>query len=577
MGQTPVHQLPYPELSDPADVPQDIKELAQAIDALIPTVPVIPPGGGGFVNIPVLEVGMPGQNRAGRQLAPADFTNLGLAAPLGLWNLSNLTDASGNNRTLVNKGSVPFGAGINAQAASCAVFAGSTGQALYFDDQGTNDPLRIRTGSWGAWFRTAKRGTAQYVMAKSNAAANVFAYGLGIQAASNGLAVVVSVDGVTPFSFLGSSDVCDDRWHFAVATHDGTNPRLYVDGALEAKGTLAGTLGPAAAPLDIGGFGADNTTAASQPFYGRVDEAFVTGDVLTDDQVRLLYSAKLAHALGAIPGDVRIAVHRKRRGAPLSTTDFPAAPVRLHNFTAGALTDQGSGNIPLAPVGGGSIVPVAGADGVTAGAQSFSGAHTGLGATDAGLPAALAARSYGLWFKTTGGGVGLIGWGGLASGNASTGMRIGSTGALVSESAIASGAIDTIVGPTVNDGLWHLAIVTEDNTAGDGVKRKLYLDGRLVGGSTVLNTLTLAGANRFRVGSYSDGTFPLTGQADAPFIYAGALTVEQVQALYAKSSQDLAASTKDPGDHIERVDGNSILAVFDSVDGQNTIDLGVAA
>jgi hypothetical protein len=61
----------------------------------------------------VLDVGMSGQVRAGRQLALADFTALGLAAPTGLWNLSDLTDASGNARALVNKGAVTFAPGIN--------------------------------------------------------------------------------------------------------------------------------------------------------------------------------------------------------------------------------------------------------------------------------------------------------------------------------------------------------------------------------------------------------------------------------------------------------------------------------
>jgi hypothetical protein len=72
------------------------------------------------------EVGDFNQQRAGRQLTAADFTNIGLSAPAGLWNLSDLTDVSGNARTLSNKGSVPFGVGINGVASTAAAFAGST-------------------------------------------------------------------------------------------------------------------------------------------------------------------------------------------------------------------------------------------------------------------------------------------------------------------------------------------------------------------------------------------------------------------------------------------------------------------
>ena len=58
--------------------------------------------------VQVLDVGLSGQIRAGRQLTAADFTNIGLAAPLGLWNLSDLTDVSGNGRNLLNKGAITF-------------------------------------------------------------------------------------------------------------------------------------------------------------------------------------------------------------------------------------------------------------------------------------------------------------------------------------------------------------------------------------------------------------------------------------------------------------------------------------
>ena len=61
--------------------------------------------------IPVLDVGLANQIRAGRQLGPADFGNIGLSAPLGLWNLSDLSDVSGNGRNLLNKGAVPFACG----------------------------------------------------------------------------------------------------------------------------------------------------------------------------------------------------------------------------------------------------------------------------------------------------------------------------------------------------------------------------------------------------------------------------------------------------------------------------------
>jgi hypothetical protein len=500
----------------------------------------------------------------------ADFTALGLSAPAGLWNLGDTTDVSGNGRALTNKGAVPFGVGVNGLSTTAAVFAGSTGQALYIADTGAADSFRIKTGSFGAWVRTAKRGTTQAIVGKIGGA--VLAYLLQITPANVG-SVLVSVDGAAwaNTGFVGVSDVADDRWHHIVATVDGTTVRLYVDGAPEASVGVAGPIFTGGGPFNLGAYNADGATAAAAPFYGRVDEAFVTADVLTDDQVRLLYCAKLAHTLGAVPTRARLNVIRRRRGTALVVADFPAAPVRLHNFTAGSLNDEGTGGIAL--TASGAVVDVGGADGVVNGAKSFA-AGVYLASTDAGLPAGTSARTYGCWFKTTVAAVqqGMFGWGG--GGGTACGAWLGNT----STGAIGSQSVgDLMSGPFVCDGQWHHAAVVEDNAAGDGVRRKLYLDGRLVAGSTVLNAITLGGANRFRLGVLPDNTLLFTGQVDGVFIYAGALTFEQVAALYAKGTQPLGPSPKEHGAHVEGWDNSFVYTTFDTLDSQYQVDLAVAA
>jgi hypothetical protein len=521
-------------------------------------------------NVTVGEVGVSGQLRAGHTLAATDFTAQGLAVPLGLWNLSDLTDASGNGRALTNKGSVPFGVGINGAATTAAVFAGSTGQALYIADTGAADPFRIKTGSWGCWFRTAKRGVAQWAVTKVGAAGTIAVLCYGLYVSANNVAQTSIADGTNTTGAVGTSDIADDRWHFVVATHDGTRNRLYVDGALEAQAAFSGSLNQgSAAPLDIGGYGADGATAAVAPFYGRVDEAFVTADVLSDDQIRNLYAARIPHTLTVTPGDVRILVRRRRRGGPLATTDFPTTPVRLHNFTAGALTDQGTGGVALTS-GSGALTTVAGADGAKDGAYTLVSGNAGLIATDAGLPAALTARSFGLWIKTTSlVASGVMGWG--TNGTADARLATNASGQIAAVSAA-----DSILGPVVADGLWHHLGVVEDNAAGDGVKRKLYVDGRLVGGSTVMNTLTLVGANSFRVGANPNGSAPLIGQVDGAFVHSVALTGEQVRALYNVGSQQLAPSPKDATDHVEAVTSTDLLAVLDTIESSDSVDLLVA-
>jgi hypothetical protein len=559
---TPILALPYPDIDDPADVPADLQQLCLRLDALSGS------GSSGSLlkQAPILDVGMQGQLRAGRQLIVADFTTLGLAQPIGLWNLSDLSNLGSDARALSNKGAVPFGVGINGLAATSAVFAGSASQALYIPDSGVADPLRIRTGSFGCWFRTAKRGTAQVLMSKYVDNTATRAWWLGMSNVNNVLNLVYSTDGTNTSVVNAVSDVCDDRWHHVVVAHDATVVRLYVDGVVEASTSVAGPLPGSTAPFDIGAYSADASAAATLSHYGRVDEAFVSADVLTEDQVRGLYCASIPHALGVTPGAVRLSVHRRRKGAPLAVADFTTQPLRLHNFTAGALTDQGSGAQAL--TNNGAALSVAGADGTPGGAYSFAAAQT-LSATDAGLPSGLAARSYGCWLKTTlVGSIAIMGWGTLSTGD----ERLATT----AQGLIASvSGADTVTGSFVADGQWHLAVVVEDNAAGDGVRRKLFLDGRLVGGSTVLGSVTLAGASRFRVGANPDGSGPFTGQIDGAFVTGYAMAQDEILRLYAKASQDLGASPKEPGAHVERLDSSALLWVADTLESQQTVDIGL--
>jgi hypothetical protein len=576
---TPNFQLPYYQGTDVADGAAQQQALATRLDL------VLAASARPATALPVLDVGMTGQVRAGRQLALADFTDLGLSAPAGLWNLSNLTDASGNGRTLTNKGAVPFDTGINGTAATAARFTGSTAQALYIADTGAADPFRIKTGSWGCWFRTAKRSTLQDLVTKESST-NQRVFSLAIGATTNVVASDRTVDGSTGSGASGVTDVCDDRWHFAIGTYDGTVLRIYVDGMLEGTSTvLTGPMFSGSGPLNIGARYADGSTAATNPNYGRVDEAFVTPDVLTEDQIRVLYAARIAHTLGTVPRSASLSVNRRRKGAPLAPADFTTTPLRLYNFSFNGdsttgWADQGSNGVALTPSG--NIYACAAADGSGSGpnqGQAIGMVASGNGqamATDAGLPAALTARSYGCWFKTlqTTPSQTVLAWGTVNTGDSRVGLATGGT--LFSTSGADNIGV-TPPTPFVADGQWHQVIVTEDNAAADGVRRKLYLDGRLVGISTVMNSTVLVGANSFRVGATSTGTNPITGQIDGAFVTGYALTAADIATLYAKGSQGLGASPKNAGDHVERMDATAVYFVGDTLDSQHTIDLGVAS
>ena len=154
---------------------------------------------------------------------------------------------------------------------------------------------------------------------KHSAAAGNYAWGITVTNA-NIAGFEVSTNGTAIIAAGGTSDIADDRWHHIAGTCDGTTIRLYVDGALEAR-TQGGLIASANGPVNVGAFGADSSAAAQSPHYGRVDEAFVTADVLTEDQIRNLYCARIPHGLiDASPAPIRPPPH------PTSAANAAAAP-----------------------------------------------------------------------------------------------------------------------------------------------------------------------------------------------------------------------------------------------------------
>ena len=514
-------------------------------------------------SVPVLDVGLSGQIRAGRQFIAADFTNLGLSAPAGLWNLSDLSDASGNGRNLLNKGGVAFGAGINGAANTAAQFQGAATQALYISDTGAADPFKLKAGSFGGWLRTAKTGP-QLLVSKWGAVAGSWSYWFGI--GSTFVEANLSVDGTSVIVVDGVTNICDDRWHFLCMTIDGTTARIYVDGIFEVSIAVLGGLFSGNAPMNIGSSSADSSNNAGSPHFGRIDEVFITSDILSEDQIRNLYCAKVPHTLAVLPSRASLNVRRYRRGSALTVADFPTAPLRLYNFSGGSFADEGSQNSALT---NNNAVPTAGADGTAGNAFNFRSNASILG-SDTGLPTA-GPRSFGGWLKTTilGGQI-VIQYGSSTF----TAIFVGSTTLGCVDAPSGS---DNMHGPYVADGLWHQVIVTEDNGAVDGLKRKMYVDGKLVATSTTFVVPVLGGFNYFRIGDNPGNTSTFNGSIDGVFVCGYALAMQDVMKLYAKGSQAFLPSPKNVGDHVETMSSSDLLVTFDTLESTSRVDLRVAA
>lgn len=511
------------------------------------------------VPIQVQDVGQSGQVSAGRDLVLADFATLASlpTVPVGLFNLGGLTNL-GTGGALTNKGSVGFTTGIGGAAASSAFFTNSTSQGLWIADTGAADPFRIKTGSVGCWFRTWTRTGLQALISKVRTSAAGYILSTSNGVAGTGSFAIYDAAGAVIGEAAGATPVLDGRWHHMVGTFDGTTLRLYVDGAQDgiSSSSLSGAILHGAFPFNIGAFGADAGTAGTSPAGGPIDEAFVTTDVLTIDQVRLLYAAEIAHGYGRAPSRGTLAIRRARRGAPIVTADLPSTPLRNYNFTSGALTDAGSNNVALTVSG--AAAPGAGADGTPGGGYAFPGSAAAyLVCSDAGLPSGTSARSLVCWVKT------------IQGVNSGTILAYGNSGA--EQILLCSGGVLTVVeggvtypGVWISDGNWHHVALTVDPSATDLNLRKLYVDGRLVMSSTTaVGSITLAGAAGFRLGANTAGAVLLQGSIDGVIVHSVALTHDQVVKLYNKPAQLLGQSPIDATQYIEAMDDTNVYVALD--------------
>jgi hypothetical protein len=523
-----------------------------------------------LVQAAILDIGIPGQIRAGRQLAVSDFTDIGLAAPTGLWNFTgDFNDSSGNSHALTAKGSAAYARGIEGVDNTAVQFNGSN--AFYIVDSGVDDPFRFKVGSFGAWVRTAKQGTLQSIITKRGPAPQL-GYWLRISTA-NVADFGFTANGTTIIELFGLSKICDDRWHFIVGTYDGILMSLYVDGILEASALHSASgselIFGSNQPFNIGAYDADASTAPAEPLFGRIDEAFVTSEAISLEKVFNLYCARIAHTLGTIPSGASLNVYPGAKGASLVSGDFPAAPLRLYNFSAGSIANEGS-NPSAGLTVFGTPDKVAGVDGTKDNAYYLSGTPR-FTATDAGLPSGAATCSYGCWFKCANGTgtMYILTWG---TTNGTNDARIYLAAGLLN---FGTGSGTPVAGPFVSDGQWHFVVVVQDNTAADGVKRKFYLDGRLIASSTALGSIVLGGAGKFVIGSSLASGNNYIGQVDGVFVTDRALLMGEINKLYTKSLIDHLPSPKNAGDHIQSMSIDDLLVTFDTLDIAHKVSLKV--
>ncbi|ARC56122.1 hypothetical protein AS850_03410 [Frondihabitans sp. 762G35] len=180
------------------------------------------------------------------------------------------------------------------------------------------------------------------------------------------------------------------------------------------------------------------------------------------------------------------------------------------------------------------------ADGTASSTFDGSSAGTSSTATAASAPSVLSVEA---WFRTTGTGGSIVGFGSAKEGlsaSADRRLSVGADGRL-SFGVYTKAKIGVTSPVAVNDGAWHQAVGTFD-----GKTMQLYVDGQLVVSRTNL-TAAAAATGFWRVGGDTSWTSSpmFTGSIDDVSIYPVALTPAQVQAQF-EAARPTAAATPAP-------------------------------
>lgn len=193
----------------------------------------------------------------------------------------NANDSSGNG----NNGTV-------SGAALATGHRGTASSAYTFD--GVNDYVSVPDSSsldltsqltFSAWVQPANiTANTYYEILRKDATASGYLF--SFQGGGTLLTIGINSNGsyesntpITPSYFT------DGAWHFVVGTYDGTQFKVYADGALLGTTAVSGAIGTNASPLYIG-----SSKGVSEFFSGKIDEVRIHNRVLTSSEIAYLYT-----------------------------------------------------------------------------------------------------------------------------------------------------------------------------------------------------------------------------------------------------------------------------------------------
>ena len=178
---------------------------------------------------------------------------------------------------------------IKGKVGECMEFPGNAAQYISVRKHTYKDPIEEIT--LAAWVKTEVRG-----MIASWDRSEFFRFAVGDDVGGNNGTTFVAFDTCCPccHDWFGKTDVADNKWHHLVATFDGSEKRIYVDGELDEKvDAPAKVIGAGQARFGFIGIGSeaaafDANVGPTWAFNGLLDEFLLFHRALTEKEVERL-------------------------------------------------------------------------------------------------------------------------------------------------------------------------------------------------------------------------------------------------------------------------------------------------
>lgn len=197
------------------------------------------------------------------------------------YKLSDLTDSSGNNRTLTNNGNVSFASG---KIGNAAVFDGS-GNTLSFP----NFAFGTSNFSFAAWFNPATEGQFGTILQNKNIAWGDGFYGLGSGDQSDGCMRLYVVNANSGGAAIIANDVISyNNWNHVIISRTETEIAMWINGVKQQQ-TIADFNGNFDEGIVSEHFIGNNYY--NEIFNGSIDAVGIWNRALSEQEVAALYNS----------------------------------------------------------------------------------------------------------------------------------------------------------------------------------------------------------------------------------------------------------------------------------------------